>query len=89
MRRSFLPFALRLFLHLPLLSMMLAVEAFSQLPLSSTPLYSDPNLIAYYSLNGNSQSAIGDFNGTDNDVIYVNGKFGLAAQFDGMSDLLP
>jgi len=40
-------------------------------------------LTAYWNLDGNSNSQVGSFNGTDTDITYAAGKFGNAAGFNG------
>jgi hypothetical protein len=41
------------------------------------------NMLAYWSLNGNSNDPVGSHDGTDTDISYVSGKFGNCAGLDG------
>jgi len=43
------------------------------------------NLVAYYTLNGNSNDSINSHNGVDTSVTYTTGKNGLGASFNGTS----
>ena len=53
--------------------------------LYTTSLYTDPNLVAYYRMEGNSNDSKGSFNGTDTNMTYStsSGKFGQGASFNG------
>lgn len=55
----------------------------AQTELYYTPLYSDPSLVSYWRLQGNSNDTKGNNNGTDTNVTYstANGKFGQGAGF--------
>jgi hypothetical protein len=54
-------------------------------PLSQTKFINDANLLAYWSMDGNSNDSKGSFNGTDTNVSYVAGKFGSASSYNGTS----
>lgn len=45
----------------------------------------DPNLIAWYKLDGNSNDSAGTNNGTDTSISYVTGRVWNAASFNGTS----
>ena len=55
--------------------------------LYTTPLFSDPNLVSYYRLEGNSNDSKGSNNGTDSNITYSvgNGKFNQGAGFNSAS----
>lgn len=53
--------------------------------LKSTSLYSDANLKAYWQMEGNSNTTVGSFNGTDSNMSYGTGKYGQGAIFNGTS----
>lgn len=43
------------------------------------------DLVAYWKLDGNSNDALGSYNGTDTDITYVTGKINNGADFNGSS----
>jgi len=55
--------------------------------LSASSLSTDPNLVAYYRFEGNSNDSRGSNHGSGNSVAYstANGKFGQGAGFNGLS----
>lgn len=55
------------------------------LELHGTPLFSDPDIVSYYRLEGNSNDAVGSNNGSDTSISYSsgNGTFGEGAGFNG------
>ena len=48
----------------------------TQTPIINTPLAADPNLIAYWPLNGNSNDYKGVLNGTDTAISYTGSRYG-------------
>lgn len=61
--------------------------AMKQRPLSQTRFIDDPNLVAYWPMDGNSNDTKGGFNGTDTAVSYTTGKFGSAASYNGSTSV--
>lgn len=63
------------------------VSGNSSSELVANPLYSDPSLVSYYRMEGNSNDSKGGNNGTDTAMTYgsANGKYGQGAGFNGSS----
>lgn len=59
------------------------------IPISATPLASDPTLYGYWPLIGNSNDAgTGGNNGSDTDITYGNYLFGGGASFNGSTSII-